>query len=153
MNEDCVVVAVIVAYISIVIAVAVAAVAVFVILHVFCSCRCRCGQDIIGTCSKQDFVFWCPNVLVQRGAVDFSEQFEPAIVLSTVAYYAWNADIADFDGDGLQVRGRVAECTPYFSWSESDNGARLIVVSAGRCRAVVGGRARRNSTYTSPLVS
>ena len=47
-------------------------------------------------------MFWCPNVLVQRGAVDFSEQFEPAIVLSTVAYYAWNADIADFDGDGLR---------------------------------------------------
>ena len=73
-------------------------------------------QDITGGCANDNTMFWVMNQRLGPGGsgsssdvdwnpmvANWSQLFAPPVIITSDAKYAWNADVADFDGDGYRV--------------------------------------------------
>ena len=73
-------------------------------------------QDITGGCANDNTMFWVMNQRLGAGGsgsssdvdwnpmvANWSQLFAPPVIITSDAKYAWNADVADFDGDGYRV--------------------------------------------------
>ena len=72
-------------------------------------------QDITGGCANDNTMFWVMNRRLGAGpsgsgssdwnplVTNWSQLFAPPVIITSDAKYAWNADVADFDGDGYRV--------------------------------------------------